>query len=170
MYDTLPFFDNLIDYDVDWTSNGNSQPALVDGTMEGRYFLLGSVCFPFIYLTFGPNTNGGTGDWFFSLPFPQADIGSSEQSLTCDAVTNDGLGGIVRWQGRAVIAPPGVGLDQVCAPYFPPNTEQSFVRQARNADNTGAVGTGSPTIPGVYPWTEDRTFGITGGHYIATGT
>ncbi len=56
-------------YTPEWTSSG-TQPALVDGTLTGRYLMLHhQLARAQIRLTMGASTTFGTGVYFLSLPF-----------------------------------------------------------------------------------------------------
>jgi hypothetical protein len=51
-----------------WTAS-TTNPTLGNGTLTGRYSLVGKTCSGQIKLTTGGTTSFGSGDWYFSLPF-----------------------------------------------------------------------------------------------------
>jgi hypothetical protein len=50
-----------------------ANPALADGDIRGWFTTVGTSCFFRGQLTFGNNTNGGTGAWYFGLPVSAID-------------------------------------------------------------------------------------------------
>lgn len=57
-------------YTPEWSSSG-TQPALVNGTLTGRYLVLHhQLVRAQIRLTMGSSTTYGTNVYFFTLPFP----------------------------------------------------------------------------------------------------
>lgn len=56
-----------VEYTPAWTSTG-TQPVLGNGTIYGRYALLGRLVHLYIELTMGSTTTYGTGGYLFSLP------------------------------------------------------------------------------------------------------
>lgn len=54
-------------YTVAWTSSG-TQPAIVNGIKEGRYFQANKIVGTHIRLVMGSSTTFGTGQYFLSLP------------------------------------------------------------------------------------------------------
>ena len=57
------------DYTPSWTAP-TTNPTLGNGSLVGRYVKRGNMCLISILLMFGSTTNGGSGNWSFSLPFP----------------------------------------------------------------------------------------------------
>ncbi len=55
------------DYTPTWTGSG-SNPALGNGTLQGRYIAEGKATHFQIYLSIGSTTTFGSGIWYFSLP------------------------------------------------------------------------------------------------------
>lgn len=55
-------------YTPTWSSSG-TQPAILNGTLVGRYKLVGKTCTVTLKLTAGSTTTYGTGQYNFSLPF-----------------------------------------------------------------------------------------------------
>lgn len=54
-----------------WTSSAAVQPTLGDGVLNGRYCIVGKICYVEIYWQFGTTTTlGGAGIWMWALPFP----------------------------------------------------------------------------------------------------
>ena len=56
-----------VEYTPVWSTTG-TQPVLGNGTIYGRYALLGRMVFLYIELTMGTTTTYGTGTFNFSLP------------------------------------------------------------------------------------------------------
>lgn len=55
-----------------WTSGGTAPAIGGDGTLTGRYVIIGDTCHFQIKLTGGGSTNWGTGNYNFSLPVQAA--------------------------------------------------------------------------------------------------
>jgi len=53
-------------YTPAWTASVN--PAIGNGTLSGRYVIVGGLCNVQISLTMGSTTTFGTGEWSFSVP------------------------------------------------------------------------------------------------------
>lgn len=57
-------------YDPNWTTSTGDAPFVGDGSLEGRYMLLGKTVFFEIIFTMGSTTTYGNGGfWQFALPF-----------------------------------------------------------------------------------------------------
>jgi hypothetical protein len=55
-------------YTPTWTAESGA-PTIGNGTLSGRYQIIGKTCFVFMYLTIGTTTSiSGTTIWRFSLP------------------------------------------------------------------------------------------------------
>lgn len=54
-------------YTPTWTA-ASVNPAIGNGSIDGRYYKLGKLCFVSIKVVMGSTTTFGTGAWFFSLP------------------------------------------------------------------------------------------------------
>lgn len=61
-------FGSWINYTPAWTSTGTA-PALGNGSLLGRYYLLGQLCYFQLYFGVGSTTTFGTGTYSWSLPF-----------------------------------------------------------------------------------------------------
>jgi hypothetical protein len=55
-------------YTPTWTAV-SVNPAINNGTLTGRYLVMGKTCFVRIQMTAGSTTTFGTGVWSFTLPF-----------------------------------------------------------------------------------------------------
>lgn len=75
-------------YTPTWTAS-TTNPALGNGTLTGRYTVLGKTCVGSIYLLMGSTTTYGSGAWALGLPFTAASAG-------------------VRYSGTWIIIDPGV--------------------------------------------------------------
>lgn len=58
-------------YTPSWTAT-TTNPTLGNGTLTGRYMLIGKTCFVSITLTIGSTTSVGSGTYLFGLPFTSA--------------------------------------------------------------------------------------------------
>lgn len=74
-------------YGITWTSDG-VPPSIGNGTLEGYFKQIGKNVFIRVKLIFGTTTNGGTGNWYFSLPVNAAV--SYGVQFPC-SILNDGL-------------------------------------------------------------------------------
>lgn len=61
-------------YTPTWTASV-SNPAIVNGTITGRYVRTGKLCFVNVNITMGASTTYGSGAWRISLPFTVANQG-----------------------------------------------------------------------------------------------
>jgi hypothetical protein len=61
-------------YAVSWTA-ASVNPAIGNGTLNGRYFLSGRFCDVVVNLQMGSTTTFGSGVYSFSLPFASAAAG-----------------------------------------------------------------------------------------------
>lgn len=62
-------------YTPTWTATAN--PAIGNGTLEGKYALVGKLCTVRIGMVAGSTTTFGTGEWKFALPFAAAAAGNA---------------------------------------------------------------------------------------------
>ena len=53
-------------YTPTWTATSN--PDIGNGTLTGKYTIIGKTCHLNIYLLAGSTTTYGTGEWIFSIP------------------------------------------------------------------------------------------------------
>jgi len=75
-----------------WTATGTA-PSLGNGTLTGRYTMVGKTVFAQLRLTMGSTTTYGTGSWLFSLPVARYDTGASSWPvLGVAALFNAGVG------------------------------------------------------------------------------
>ncbi|MFF5421794.1 hypothetical protein [Streptomyces misionensis] len=97
-------------YTVAWTSTGTA-PATNNGTLTGRYKLVGKMCDATIKFTAGTTTAYGTGNWMFSLPF----AASSSADWVGRAFAGDlSVGAAGYSQGTAYVA----ASSTTAGPYF----------------------------------------------------
>lgn len=73
-------------YSVSWTSTGLNQPSIGDGTLTGYYKIIGKTTFVRVRFVWGTTTDGGDGDWLFSLPVTAID----KFSVQLPCILNDG--------------------------------------------------------------------------------
>jgi hypothetical protein len=93
-----------------WSTSGTA-PAIGNGTITGRYAILGKVIVCHINLIAGSTTTFGTGTQSFTLPFTAANQGASY-------VGNAHLLDTSRWAGQCIISPNASGT----SPFFPTNS------------------------------------------------
>lgn len=61
------------EYTPSWTGS-STNPAIVNGSLIGRYSVAGKMCHINIMMTAGGSTTFGSGTWGFSLPIPVANV------------------------------------------------------------------------------------------------
>lgn len=91
-WDLTGITDAWISYTPSWTASG-SAPSLGNGTISGRYKVVGKTIFVSVKLVTGSTTTYGSGDWRFSLPVTAYSADSIQMS--CSMLDN----GINWYQG-----------------------------------------------------------------------
>ncbi len=145
---------------VPWSPNWTAiegAPGLGNGTLIGRYRKVNRHCDLDLLLTFGSTTGGGRGLWRFSLPFAAA-AGRGVQHLTVKSYSaaGDMIGFAFVDQGGSTLFP-----------YLPVNNTRSDLAAVRNADTSGAAGTGIPAVAGVYSFGQGHNFAVFGRYETA---
>ncbi|MEU1787122.1 hypothetical protein ABZ553_14855 [Streptomyces sparsogenes] len=84
-------------YTPTWTA-ATTNPGLGNGTLVGRYAVIGKTCHAQINLMAGSTTTFGSGTYSFALPFTSANQG-------CTYIGNAHLLQSSRWGGHFVISP-----------------------------------------------------------------
>jgi hypothetical protein len=77
---------------LDWTPTWTAlttNPVLGDGSLVGRYSVVGKICFVDITLIMGSTTTYGSGGWRISLPFAPATRALSTHSSYGSGCIND---------------------------------------------------------------------------------
>lgn len=88
-YATTPAgFPDWFAYTVAWTGAGGN-PAIVDGTLTGRFTMRGKTVLAVINVMMGASTTYGSGNWSFSLPIKAAAFVSMGLADLRDAGTNN---------------------------------------------------------------------------------
>lgn len=65
-----------------WLSTSGANPSLGNGTVEGRYVKIGTLCFVEWYMSFDTLTTFGGGAWLFVMPFtPKETLGSGANGI-----------------------------------------------------------------------------------------
>jgi hypothetical protein len=131
-------------YTVAWTA-ATTNPGLGNGTITGRYQLVGQTCHFTIELTIGSTTNPGSGTYSLSLPFTAAATGSR-------IVSGQALSSSVRVDCTVPISPGGSSV-QIFAPSASGSTATASL------SNTGVYGSN--------PWVAGNFIRITGTYEIA---
>jgi len=130
------------DYTPIWSST-IAQPVLSNGTLRGSFMRVGSMCWVRIELIFGNLTNGGSGDYRFTLPFVNPT--GLEQEIEYAKVFS--AFDTASYYGWALV-PPNSNL---VTPFMPNSSADNRTFAMRNADASTAVNTGVPHIAGHYP-------------------
>jgi hypothetical protein len=143
-----------LSYTPPWLA-ASTNPTIGNGTIVGRYWLRNKTCGFRIVITFGSTTNGGTGAYTFGLPFQAA-------SLANQYVPGAFYAGAGFFQGLGLI----VGGTGNLSPYAATSGTDTRLLVARNADSSGAVGTGIPTIPGSYSYLTGNYLAVQGVYEI----
>jgi hypothetical protein len=73
-------------------SAATTAPAIGNGTITGRYTIVGKMVTAYIFVQFGSTTTYGSGDWNFSVPFAAANIGNSNHFWPGSAVGENPAG------------------------------------------------------------------------------
>lgn len=97
-------------YTPTWTSSGTA-PALGNGTLVGKYAVIGRTYVVSIKITMGPSTTYGTGNYSFALPVSAATSGTDYPGSAV-------LLGTDRWGGNTLVTS---GASTV-SPFFPAST------------------------------------------------
>lgn len=122
-----------------WTSSG-TQPAIGNGSLQGRYKQIGKTVFFNSKVAMGTNTSYGTGDWYFGLPVNAY----SADSIQCPVSLLDNN---VRWYEGTLNGVYAGFTDKSVIMY----TVSSGFAMGVNASNPFNWGTGdSITIAGSY--------------------
>jgi hypothetical protein len=72
IYDSLETSWPWVTYTPTWVGSGGN-PAIVNGTLSGRYFKIGKLVFVDIFVQMGGSTTFGSGTWSWALPVTAAD-------------------------------------------------------------------------------------------------
>lgn len=155
---------NAASWDGLWTaytpvwSAASAAAALGNGVLTGRYRKTGRLVEVNIFLSLGSTSSGGTNGWNFTLPFATAP--GYEHYLTAKCWVSNG------WNllGYGLAGPSSNSI----APWMPVSPTNVNYEQVRNADGTGAVGTGRPLIPGAFTFGPNNNLAIFGRYESAT--
>lgn len=71
-------------YTPTWGASGTA-PVLGNGTISGKYCIIGKTCFFYVLLTLGSTSTVGTGGWNFTLPTADAAL-ESQLNITGQAI------------------------------------------------------------------------------------
>jgi hypothetical protein len=83
----LQYASELVSFTPTWTATG-SNPAIGNGTLEGKYMRVGKQCFAKYRLVAGSTTTFGSGEWNFSLPF-NAQLDGINIGVICGGYSED---------------------------------------------------------------------------------
>ena len=75
-------------YTPSWTAAGTA-PSLGNGTLSGRYLLVGKLCHVQIFFQAGSTTTFGTGEWRFSLPFASNELNGNASGFCASGYIED---------------------------------------------------------------------------------
>ena len=87
-------------YTVSWTAE-STNPAIGNGTLAGRYNVIGKLCTYVLGLVMGSTTNYGSGNWAFSLPINAVNTAG----INFYGVAHLRNGGIANYERQAQITP-----------------------------------------------------------------
>ena len=87
-------------YTVSWTAE-STNPAIGNGTLAGRYNVIGKLCTYVLGLVMGSTTNYGSGNWAFSLPINAVNTAG----INFYGVAHLRNGGIANYERIAEIVP-----------------------------------------------------------------
>jgi hypothetical protein len=73
-------YPSSFNFGIAWTSQSNPQPAIVDGTLVGKWIPKVSTIIVLARIIAGPSTTFGNGFWNFSLPVTPANYDGAEGS------------------------------------------------------------------------------------------
>lgn len=121
-----------------WTTD-IGQPSIGNGTLLAAFDRRDNRVSLRLWVALGSTTNGGTGTWAFELPYPAHE--SVEQHGVAKIYSPGGsFAGLTHVGG-------GASVFNLLLPNSPTDLTLGF---GRNADVTGAPGTGVPVIGGHY--------------------
>lgn len=140
-----------------WTAN-NGTPVLGNGTLTGRYRRIGRHVELRIFLSWGSTTNGATGFYTFSLPFPAA--ASGVETILAAKYNVATFGNL---QGFGLIA----AAATVVTPYAPTSNTNLTQNAAQNRDATVVAGTGYPRVPSADPFVTGANIALAGSYECA---
>lgn len=133
-----------VDYSPTWAA-ADGAVSLGNGSLIGRYrYIARRTVAIRIQLTFGTTTNGGEGNYSFTLPAGMTAHGTGEQVGAAKAWT----AGSNHWAGICLVSPSATTL----VPWFSLTGGDARINPARNALDGGASGTGIPQIGGSYTY------------------
>ena len=125
-------------YTPTWTAD-TTNPAIGNGTLTGRYIVIGKLCTYVLGLVMGSTTNYGSGNWAFSLPINAVNTAG----INFYGVAHLRNGGIANYERIAEIVP--VNSVSVINMFADPT-------QGSNSTNISA------TVP--FTWDEGDAFGF----------
>jgi len=85
-------------YTPSWTASGTA-PVLGNGSLTGRYLLVGKICYVQMFFAAGSTTTFGSGEWRFSLPFASNALDASASGFPLSGYLEDA--GVAGYQGLA---------------------------------------------------------------------
>lgn len=139
-------------YTPSWTAD-NGAPVLGNGTIFGRYQLLGKRCAIEVFLNFGTTTSGGQGLWRFSYPSGVVPLATFEQWGFLHAfvpLAGGNFTGGVHFQTASM------------APFVPVSTTDFRPDQARNTDSGGLAGSSRPQVASIFSWANSANLMLAG--------
>lgn len=147
-------------YSPTFTANGTGavQPAIGNGSVSGKYTLLApKVCSFYASVVFGTTSTGGRMDLRLTLPLPPVNV----------SVRWPFVGYILGVGGTQYFPLFGVSVSTDILLFVPMSPTNTRYNSLRNADATGAVGTGWPTIAGALSFDANSQVYVSGIYEIA---
>jgi hypothetical protein len=97
----LKYSADYTSYTPVWSVNSGTAPSLGNGTLNGRYLLVGKLCHVQIFFQGGSTTTYGSGGiWQFTLPFSSNELSGNTGGFSGSAYVEDA--GIAGYQALAV--------------------------------------------------------------------
>ena len=123
---------------VSWTAD-TTNPAIGNGTLTGRYIVIGKLCTYVLGLVMGSTTTYGSGNWAFSLPINAVNTAG----INFYGVAHIRKAGTANYERIAQIAP-SVNVDKISL----------FIDPTQGSNSTNL----SATVP--FTWGENDVLGI----------
>ena len=102
-----------------WSSSGTA-PAIGNGTLAGRYKLVGKTCHVVFGQTMGTTTTFGTGTYGWSLPFTAANPGGTDANFGWSGAARGHAGS---WYNGAAVVLKNTSVARIYPHKETPNTE-----------------------------------------------
>jgi len=85
----LKYSADWTDYTPTWTSVSGAQPSLGNGTLSGKYLLVGKLCYVQIFFQAGSTTTFGADIWRFTVPFNSYELNGNASGFPASGYVED---------------------------------------------------------------------------------